>query len=766
MPQSRLFKPLKIGGMEVKHRIGMAPLTRFRATEDRVPTLLMKEYYGQRAAVPGTLIITEGTFISATCGGFPHAPGLWREDQVAAWKIVTDEVHRKGCFIFCQVFAMGRAADVDLARKEANDIVAPSAIAMEEGAVVPRAMTTDEVKQIIQDYVDASKNAIQAGFDGVEVHGANGYLLDQFIQDVSNNRDDEYGGNVENRSRILDEVIKAVVHAIGRERVGLRLSPWSTFQGMRMEDPIPQFTDVISKARQAGIAYLHLVESRMSGSQDYSGHDTLDFAYDLWDGPFLVAGGYESHEARKLVDEKYPDKDIMVIFGRHFISNPDLIFRIRKGPNERRTISREDVGFYNALVIAGVYEIASENIDVNSAQSFIAPLRHCIEKYPHLSVVVKQKHTDKSAYEAVSSIDLHNHVSIIHEDEATSNGETATIEKIMPAILDRPWPADIPPWRIVVSPLVSPQDSTGTRCFIAFAFSHTLGDGMVGVAFHRTFLEAWRQTTGMEEKATFLVTPPSQTLPAPFDTPERLPISWKFLLEPLIAVYLPKFVAKILGLRASASTLDAGTWIGSPMFFDPAAAIQSRVRIIEIEAPLVQKALQASRSHGTKLTGTVHQMIVRALSKAIPSTDITNFVSGTPVDMRASIGTPGLTWGLFVSGLYEVHPRAPNVTEAILSEEMWEAARSMTQKLAECGARLQDQAIGLLRYVPSIRNWTLSKIGQKRDSSYELSNLLAFDNMNDGADQKCKVVKMVFSQPGNVTSAPLAFNMISVKGGA
>ncbi|KAJ5471167.1 hypothetical protein N7530_008524 [Penicillium desertorum] len=450
------------------------------------------------------------------------------------------------------------------------------------------------------------------------------------------------------------------------------------------------------------------------------------------------------------------------------MAHPTKFMRLAS-PNERRTISREDVGYYNALVIAAVYEIANEDIDANSAQSYLAPLRHCIGKYPYLSVVVKDKHTEKPAYEAVSSIDLHDHVSIIHDDQASSNDETAMIQKILPAILDRPWPADIPPWRIVVLPLASPQGSTVTRCFIAFAFSHALGDGMVGVAFHRTFLDAWRQTTGVE-KASFLVTPPNQTLPAPFDTPERLPISWKYLLEPLIAVYLPKFVANILGLRASASTLDAGTWIGSPMFFDPGAALQSRVRLLEIEAPLVQKAVQTSRSHDAKLTATVHQMIVRALSRAIPNPDVTNFVSGTPVDMRASIGAPGLTWGLFVSGHYEVHPRVPNVTEPALSEPlsepMWAAASSMTKSLAACGARLQDQAIGLLRYVPSIRNWTLGKIGQKRDSSYELSNLLAFDNMGDGADQKCRVVKMVFSQPGNVTSAPLVFNIISVKGGS
>jgi hypothetical protein len=287
---------------------------------------------------------------------------------------------------------------------------------------------------------------------------------------------------------------------------------------------------------------------------------------------------------------------------------------------------------------------------------------------------------------------------------------------------------------------------------------------MVGVAFHRTFLDAWRQSSGVEN-ASFLVTPPSRTLPAPFDTPERLPISWSFLLGPLIAVYLPKFLGKMLGLRAAASTVDAGTWTGSPIFFDPDAVEKSRVQLLEIEAPLVQNALQVSRDHGTKLTGTVHQMIIRALSTAIPNSDITNFVSGTPVDMRASIGTPALTWGLFVSAYYEVHPRSSSANSAF-SDEMWAAASSMTKEIAACAATLQDQAIGLLRYVPGIRKWTLSKIGQQRDSSYELSNLLAFDNLDCSEEQRYRISKMVFTQPGNVPSAPLVFNIISVKGGS
>ncbi|KAI0111296.1 NADH:flavin oxidoreductase/NADH oxidase family protein-like protein [Nemania sp. FL0031] len=331
MTESRLFKPLRVGSLEVKHRIGMAPLTRFRANIDRVPTPMMKEYYSQRASVPGTLIITEGTFVSpAACGGFPHAPGIWSEDQITAWRTITEEVHHKGCYIFLQIAALGRAAEIEVAKKEGVSIVGPSAISIDKGAPKPRAMTIEEIKQSIQDFVTASKNAVSAGFDGVEVHGANGYLIDQFIQDTSNQRDDEYGGSVANRSRFAHDIMKAITDAIGPERVGLRLSPWSPFQGMRMKDPIPQFTDIINKAAQLDLAYIHLVESRVSGSDNRESDEPLDFAYELWHGPLLVAGPYDPVNARKLVDEEYPNKDIVVIFGRHFISNPDLVYRIRE----------------------------------------------------------------------------------------------------------------------------------------------------------------------------------------------------------------------------------------------------------------------------------------------------------------------------------------------------------------------------------------------------------------------------------------------------
>ncbi|KAL4743800.1 hypothetical protein BDV11DRAFT_177427, partial [Aspergillus similis] len=433
-------------------------------------------------------------------------------------------------------------------------------------------------------------------------------------------------------------------------------------------------------------------------------------------------------------------------------------------PNERRTISREDLGFYNALVIAGVYEVADKEIDMKAAKSYIYPLRRCIQEYPYLGVVVRDKHTEKPFYQKVPSIDLNHHISV-HIEGINPQTETESIEKFLLPILDRPWPADIPPWRVVVLPL-RPHEEQTTRVFIAFSFSHTLGDGLVGHAFHQTFLQALQERSVGEESASVIL-PSTQQLPPPFDTPSRLPISWKFLLSPLLAVYLPKCLSALLGIRAAVTAVDAGTWTGSPMFFDPSTPNSSRIRLLEIESPLVRMALRASRAHGSKLTGLIHQMIVMALSKVLPD-EATNFVSGTAVDMRRSVGIPRCAWGLYVSGHYEAHPRPSVLPEkespSTFSDEFWTSARSITENLALCATRLQDQAIGLLRYAPSIRNWTAGKVGQRRDCSYEVSNLLAFDSAAQEED-KCRITKMVFATPANVVSGPLVFNIISVKGG-
>ncbi|KAF2177525.1 putative N-ethylmaleimide reductase [Zopfia rhizophila CBS 207.26] len=331
MADSRLFKPLKVGQMALNHRLAMAPLTRFRASEEHVPLPMVAEYYAQRASVPGTLLVTEATFISTENGGYANVPGLWNRDQINAWRLVTEVVHKKGSYIYAQLWALGRAADPKVAAEEGFEVRSSSAVQLSEKHAIPVPLTVDGIKKTIHTYASAARNAIEAGFDGVELHGANGYLIDQFLQDKVNQRTDEYGGSIENRSRFAVEVVKAVVEAVGAARTGIRLSPFSTFQGMRMDDPIPQFTDIITKLNKFGLAYLHLVESRISGNADVEAGESLDFATKAWDGPLLIAGGFRSDSAKRLVDEERPDRDVVVVFGRYFISTPDLPFRVKRG---------------------------------------------------------------------------------------------------------------------------------------------------------------------------------------------------------------------------------------------------------------------------------------------------------------------------------------------------------------------------------------------------------------------------------------------------
>lgn len=346
---SRLFQPLKVGRSELSNRIAMAPLTRFRADDAHVPIpSLVPEYYAQRSCVPGTLLVSEATFISPQAGGYAHVPGIWSQAQIDSWRKVTDAVHDKKGVIYMQLWALGRAAKPDVLKQELGEgakVVSASDIPFEGGAK-PTALTDQEVWEYVGLYAQAAKNAIAAGFDGVEIHGANGYLVDQFLQDVSNNRTDSWGGSIENRSRFALEVAKAVVQAVGADRTGIRLSPYSPFQGMKMADPVPQFSHVVKELKKLNLAYLHLVESRISGNADVEATERVNFLVDIWanQSPVLVAGGFKPDSARKAADQEFKDKDVVVVFGRYFISTPDLVFRVEKGidltPYDRNT-------FYN-----------------------------------------------------------------------------------------------------------------------------------------------------------------------------------------------------------------------------------------------------------------------------------------------------------------------------------------------------------------------------------------------------------------------------------
>jgi NADPH2 dehydrogenase len=340
---SKLFQPLKVGSLELSNRIVMAPLTRYRADDSHVPLPYVAEYYAQRASYPGTLLVTEATFIAAKAGGYPAVPGIWNQDQIDGWKKVTDAVHAKGSFIFMQLWALGRAAAAEVLEKEGFKVKSASNIAFEGGAT-PEPLTEAEIKEYIGLYVQAAKNAIAAGMDGVEIHSANGYLIDQFLQDVSNQRTDAWGGSIEKRARLGLEVAKAVVEAVGAERVGLRVSPFSPFQGMKMADPIPQFSYYVQELKKFKLAYLHIVEPGINGNASVEAVDQkTDFLVDIWanQSPVLLAGGFKAPGAYSTVDEKYKDKDVAIVFGRYFIANPDLVFRVKEKieftPYDRQT---------------------------------------------------------------------------------------------------------------------------------------------------------------------------------------------------------------------------------------------------------------------------------------------------------------------------------------------------------------------------------------------------------------------------------------------
>lgn len=334
---TKLSEPLALGSCKLGHRVAMAPLTRYRCDDGWNPMEITKEYYDQRACVPGTLIITEATLISYRAVGRRNVPGIWAESHVAGWKKITDSVHEKGCTIYCQLWHQGRAGSPEVLEAEGSQLESSSAVPInaDPKTKTPVAMSEEDIQQTIQDYVTAAKNAIAAGFDGVEIHGANGYLPDQFLQDTCNKRTDRWGGSVENRARFHLEVTKAITAAIGAERTGIRLSPYSDFGGMLMDEPEPTFRYLTEQLKPLGLAYLHLIEARIRGNDDADcgGNRTVKWLVELWDNisPVLLAGGFKADTARKAVDETYKDYDVAIVFGRYFVPNPDLVYRIMEG---------------------------------------------------------------------------------------------------------------------------------------------------------------------------------------------------------------------------------------------------------------------------------------------------------------------------------------------------------------------------------------------------------------------------------------------------
>jgi N-ethylmaleimide reductase len=335
---SKLFSPVKLGPYVLSHRVVMAPLTRMRSEPGAVPGDLMVEYYSQRAS-NGGLIISEATPVSIRGYGYAGAPGIYADRQIDGWRRVTDAVHAKGGRIFLQLWHVGRQSHTDL-QPNGEAPVAPSAIQADGRAYtrngevafsMPRALEAREIPAIIEEFRAGAERALRAGFDGVEIHGANGYLPDQFLQDGSNKRTDAYGGSIENRARFLLEVTQGAISVWGSDRVGVRIAPSGTYGSMSDSTPAATFGYVAEQLDRLGIAYLHIVEPRIKGIEEIAEGQAPIAAHDLrpkFRRPLIAAGGFTKDAAEAILAAGGAD---LVAFGRHFISNPDLPERFRRG---------------------------------------------------------------------------------------------------------------------------------------------------------------------------------------------------------------------------------------------------------------------------------------------------------------------------------------------------------------------------------------------------------------------------------------------------
>jgi N-ethylmaleimide reductase len=358
-----LFSPLKVGPYQLEHRLMMAPLTRMRAAKPSLaPRPLNAEYYAQRTT-PGGLIIAEASPVIATGFGSPGVPGIYTEQQIKGWREVVDAVHAKGGTIFLQLWHVGRVSHSSFQPGGVLP-VAPSAVPISpdlktltaDGKVTtyetPCALETGEIPNIVEAFKQAARNAMEAGFDGVEIHGANGYLIEQFLQSRTNLRTDRYGGSIEKRTRLLLEITQAAIEVWGANRVGVRLSPYGVANGSGEPDPMPLYSHVIKSLDPLGLAYLHFIEPRSSGAgRAEVNHQNVPSAMVLfrpiWSGVLISAGGFTGETAEAAIGEGHADA---IAFGRIFISNPDLPRRLQHGypltPYNRATFyGGEEAGY-------------------------------------------------------------------------------------------------------------------------------------------------------------------------------------------------------------------------------------------------------------------------------------------------------------------------------------------------------------------------------------------------------------------------------------
>ena len=373
LKDTKLFEPIKVGKNEFSNRVVFAPSTRFRALEDNTPSDLQLDYYDARTSFPGTLIITEGTVPTTKTGTYPNVPAITTDAHVKAWKKINDKIHENKSFSSIQLWGLGRVADPAQNKKEGQKFKGASAIyndeetekAAKEAGNELEAYTTEEVDDLIEEYVKTGQRAVEAGFDYVELHGAHGYLINQFFEASSNQRTDKYGGSIENRARFALSLVDRLSEAIGAEKLAIRISPWAKFLGMKSEEdkeahPVATYSYFLGQLQQradAGkeLAYVSIVEPRVAGNLDVNAEDVVGdnlFVKLIWKGTLLRAGNYtyDAPDFKQLLDD-LSDGRTLVGFSRYFISNPDLVQRLHDGkeltPYDRSSFYRYDNWGYN-----------------------------------------------------------------------------------------------------------------------------------------------------------------------------------------------------------------------------------------------------------------------------------------------------------------------------------------------------------------------------------------------------------------------------------
>lgn len=380
LQQTNLFKPIKLNdNVALSHRIVLAPLTRMRASKDATPTDVMLQYYDERSKTPGTLLIAEATYVSRNAGGYDFCPGLYTEEHVQAWRQITDKVHANGSFIGTQLWNLGRQANVKALTRDGIPYKSST-----DGAYLDdrhrvkaeklnnplTALTKQEIKAYVKQYGKVAENAVRAGFDFIEIHGANGYIFDQFFSPTINHRTDEYGGSIENRSRFFFEVVDEIIAKLGNstEKLAVRLSPWATYAGMPGTkapiSPVVTYGYIISELQQRAdkysqgrIGYLSLMEPRVSNSifdekiRQWSPGNN-DFVYEIWKGVVIRSGNYLKTLPALVKDVEKNDRTLIAI-GRQYIANPDLVERVKLGheliPYDRSTFYKGNDWGYNSF---------------------------------------------------------------------------------------------------------------------------------------------------------------------------------------------------------------------------------------------------------------------------------------------------------------------------------------------------------------------------------------------------------------------------------